>query len=526
MGGKNIVLCSDGTGNIAIKGRGTNVFKLYEAIDIQGHTYDPRLTPQVAVYGDGIGTEGNVYIKWGTSAFAYGLTKNILDLYEELVRIYEMGDRIYMFGFSRGAYTIRALVGLIEYCGILDKKKMGNDGPLGFFVRRCWKNFRREAFKRMSESERGNNLSKVYTGAEERHRHGQFGAIIDDVYLPDGAVTIEFVGIWDTVVGITDVLNWVYPMRFCEGVLSNRLKRVCHALSIDDDRQSFHPELWNESGCTTKVDQVWFAGAHSNVGGGYVKHGMSLVALDWMMVEAEECGLRFIPADRDYVRSRKYVHDKLHNARAGLGIYYRYEPRNIANLCRQNNVGLPKIHVSVFERIAECTGQYAPLNLPYQFEVVQTNDKRSLLPSETLRAIEKQMAYVEETGAGQERNEPLLVRMRGAIQSGKMAYYALVVISISAIAALYAGRLFPQTVEAICRWCPFPDLVFSQICVFLIGAVWMWSDNVRRRIEVFAQKYWQGHRGALQEILRNAQKQRLSELADEAVVREHDTNSR
>ncbi|WHZ26299.1 MAG: hypothetical protein OJF51_001094 [Nitrospira sp.] len=70
MDGKNIVLCSDGTGNIAIKGRGTNVFKLYEAVDIQSHTYDPRLTPQVAVYGDGIGTAGHVFMKWLASAFA------------------------------------------------------------------------------------------------------------------------------------------------------------------------------------------------------------------------------------------------------------------------------------------------------------------------------------------------------------------------------------------------------------------------------------------------------------------------
>ena len=393
------------------------------------------------------------------------------------------------------------------------------DIELRMLVRRCWENFRREAFKRMSESERAHKLPKVYTSAEERHRREQFRAIIDDVHLPEGAVTIEFVGIWDTVAGITNVLNWLYPMRFCEGVLSNRLKRVCHALSIDDDRQSFHPELWNESGCTSNVDQVWFAGAHSNVGGGYVKHGMSLVALDWMMVEAEKCGLRFIPADRDYVRSRKYVHDKLYNARAGLGMYYRYEPRNITQLCRQNNVGLPKIHVSVFERIAECTGRYAPLNLPCQFEVVQTNDKRSLLPNETLRAIEKQMAYVEEAGVGQERNESLLVGMRGTIQSAKMAHYALVATSISGIAWLSAGKLSLQTVEAICRWCLFPELPANYIFSFFGVIVWVWSQNVRIRIEVFTRGYWEGYRGALQEILRNAQKQRLSKLADEAVVK-------
>ena len=116
MRGKNIVLCSDGTGNTAIKARGTNVFKLYEAVDIQGHKYDQTLKPQVAFYDDGVGTSRLTPLKLIGGAFGFGFRKNVKDLYTELAHVYEPGDHIYLFGFSRGAYTVRALSGMIEYC--------------------------------------------------------------------------------------------------------------------------------------------------------------------------------------------------------------------------------------------------------------------------------------------------------------------------------------------------------------------------------------------------------------------------
>jgi uncharacterized protein (DUF2235 family) len=110
---KNIVICSDGTGNTAIKGRGTNVFKLFEAIDLNGHRTDPHLVPQLAYYDDGVGTEKHKLVKILTGATGYGLGRNVKDLYKELSRVYDPGDpardeppdRIFLFGFSRGAFT-------------------------------------------------------------------------------------------------------------------------------------------------------------------------------------------------------------------------------------------------------------------------------------------------------------------------------------------------------------------------------------------------------------------------------------
>ncbi|MDH5670119.1 MAG: DUF2235 domain-containing protein, partial [Nitrospira sp.] len=185
MAGKNIVLCSDGTGNTAIKARGTNVFKLYEAVDIQGHKFDPSVTPQVAFYDDGVGTSRLAPMKLIGGAFGYGFSKNVRDLYTELAHVYEPGDHIYLFGFSRGAYTVRALSGLIQYCGIVDIKQVGY-GSLRKCVGNCWRAFRREAFKRVSENKRREGQPTADYSREDRARRERFCAVIDETHVPDG----------------------------------------------------------------------------------------------------------------------------------------------------------------------------------------------------------------------------------------------------------------------------------------------------------------------------------------------------
>src|SRR5258708_21368631 len=104
---KNIIICSDGTGNIDIKDRGTNVFKLFEAVDLNGHRTNPDLDPQVAIYDDGVGTETLLPTRLLGLAFGYGLAKSVRRLYTGLVRIYDPGDRLYLFGFSRRASSLR-----------------------------------------------------------------------------------------------------------------------------------------------------------------------------------------------------------------------------------------------------------------------------------------------------------------------------------------------------------------------------------------------------------------------------------
>jgi uncharacterized protein (DUF2235 family) len=97
---KNIIICSDGTGNSAIKDRGTNVFKVFEAVDLNGHRTNPNLDAQIALYDDGVGTQTFLPLKLAGGAFGIGLARNVRKLYKELVRIYDPGDRIYLFDSS------------------------------------------------------------------------------------------------------------------------------------------------------------------------------------------------------------------------------------------------------------------------------------------------------------------------------------------------------------------------------------------------------------------------------------------
>lgn len=246
---------------------------------------------------------------------------------------------------------------------------------------------------------------------------------------------------------------------------------------------------------------MWFAGVHSNVGGGYMKHGMSLVALDWMMAEAERCGLRFIQADRDYVCTHQDVHDELYNARAGLGMYYRWEPRDIVKLCRDHHMTHPKIHVSVFERIANGTGCYAPINLPHQCEVVRTNDERSWPSDQTLWAIERQVPPVEGPTSGRVQNGSLLDEMGRDIISGKWSYRIFVMASLSTVAWWYGVP-------------PYLHLVLGGMYACIGLSVWRWSKRVDDRMESAAQNHWQRRRGALRTIFTDGQIQREPEHAN------------
>lgn len=355
---KNIIICSDGTGNTAIKGRGTNVFKIFEAVDLNQHRYEPALDPQVAIYDDGVGTESFKPLKLLGGVFGVGLSRNVRQLYKELCRIYDPEDRIYLFGFSRGAFTVRTLAGLIDACGILKRDGIETNGELEKRVKLAYKNYRRRYRTK---------LMRLIAGEPEETRE-------------DVGVDIHFIGVWDTVdaVGLpfpafaSFVNATIYQFKFSNLALSSHVKNAFHALAIDDERHSFHPLLWDESKRAKDqvIKQVWFSGAHSNVGGGYPKQGMSLVALDWIMTQAEAANLRFIESEREYYRAHGNVDDKLYNPRAGGGSLYRWLPRDIDALCKGKCE--PQLHLSVLERAAHGTEDYSPGNLPARPKIVFT----------------------------------------------------------------------------------------------------------------------------------------------------------
>ena len=374
---KNIILLSDGTGNSAGKRLKTNVWRLYRALDLG----DPD--KQIAFYNDGVGSQQFVPFKLMGGAFGWGLKRNVIELYMTLCRVYNEHDKIYLFGFSRGAFTVRMLAGFITRCGLYTKYKDEDDlrrTTLDHFI----------AYR--SRHKRG------WVHRMWRWVHGLWTRVTDKK-KPDRNCDdpdIEFIGAWDTVdaygfpvyelVSLWDYFIW--PLRFVDQQLPSKVQRACHALSIDDERVSFRPLLWDQrrsqeeadegkADGAAKIEQVWFAGVHADVGGGYPRNELALVTLDWMISKVETTsedgpGLRMIPALRREYRERAYCHGEQHDSRSGVRAYYRYEPREIERLWSEQGTGKPKIHVSVPKRVKKNIVPYAPTALPRDCEVVNS----------------------------------------------------------------------------------------------------------------------------------------------------------
>ncbi|MDF3010573.1 MAG: hypothetical protein K0S03_1369, partial [Burkholderiales bacterium] len=220
---KRLILCCDGTWNSADQERNgtpcpTNVVKLgYRVAKRDGDI------PQLIYYDQGVGT-GNTLDRASGGAFGDGLEENIHDAYRFLVANYEPGDELYLFGFSRGAFTVRSIGGMIRKCGILERPMQ--------FRKSC--------------------------------------SLIHEEPIP-----IRMIGVWDTVgsLGIPlRGLRWLTRRehQFHDTELSGSVQVACHALAIDERRAPFAPTLWDyKPKPGQQVEQVWFCGAHSDVGGGY-----------------------------------------------------------------------------------------------------------------------------------------------------------------------------------------------------------------------------------------------------------------
>lgn len=412
---RNLVVLSDGTGNSSAKLFRTNVWRMYEALDL-------ICDDQIALYDDGVGTASFKPIAALGGAFGYGLKRNVLDLYTFLCRNYQVAqnfddapddparhDKIFAFGFSRGAFTARVLASLVANQGLICRAR--NDRDLNRLARWAYREYRADRFK-----------TWFGVRAIRQLRDGLF--LLKDKLLghkpyertKNRKVDIEFLGVFDTVAAYGlpfDELTrgwdrWIWPMLPRDRSLNPRVKCARHALAIDDERQTFFPLLWDEDSDSEqkksrefgypldRVKQVWFAGMHSNVGGGYADDALSMVPLCWMAEEAAARGLRFQKHMRlsggnipDLWRERAASCAPMGDSRRGMAAYYRYHPRPIARLSgiqdRSNEpdprslvtIKLPKIHESVFERIRDARDSYAPFGLPEKYVVV-TRDGRTL----------------------------------------------------------------------------------------------------------------------------------------------------
>lgn len=357
---KNIIICADGTGNKGGYTPDSNVYKTYNGVDIHSTT-----KTQISFYDNGVGTSTNKILRGLGGALGIGFQRNVRDLYRYLAMNYSTGDDIYLFGFSRGAATVRAFLGFIATCGLVN----GRDIPYDKL-----EEYTKDAFDAYKASKYNDAKAKKFR--EHKNSHG--------------IVNVHFVGVWDTVsalglpkwvdrIGfvakildklftlVDKVINLFWKHHFYKYELSNNIQHAYQALALDDERTSFWPMIWNEHGFKGKVEQVWFAGMHSNVGGGYQRAGLSNVALHWMLVRADKAGLKFKDGFIEQQKADANVNGRLYDSRDGIAILYRYHPREIANLCSGNLTGPIRIHETVLERMCMRTANYAPLHLPKAF---------------------------------------------------------------------------------------------------------------------------------------------------------------
>lgn len=506
---RNIILLSDGTGNSAAKLFKTNVWRIGDALDLSGGG-------QLFIYDDGVGTESFRPLALLGGAFGWGLARNVRSLYKFLCRNYRCGDRIYCFGFSRGAFTIRVLVGLLHAQGIVSSKR---EGELDVAARE--------------------NMAAYHRGYRTNPR-----LLVDRIFgLPPrtrpahpAAPPIAFVGLWDTVgahgLPIEElkrgIYHWFYSWSFPNRKLSPIVERACHALALDDERRTFHPLLWHEADeaeraqrhgfAADRITQVWFAGAHSNVGGGYAKDGLSYVALDWIIREAQKCGLRFRPAALAEISRSADRHAELYNSRAGLAGYYRYSPRNVEALCNDTYdeadkvvIERPKIHESVFGRVSGRVTCYAPTGLPAQYDIVDSDGR---IVHRVAPDVPAPCHF--ESGSQAQARQQAQERVGDLIWWGRLAYLLIVAVSLYLLAFPFLHPPPPAgSCSAACLFDPLfafarrltPELTASwllsfqgSVPVFLLAvvalAILLTSASVlRSRIANRQEELWR-HLGA------------------------------
>lgn len=330
---KRIITCSDGTWNKpGCKDRGkivkTNVEKMFQAIcDCDG---DVR---QLKVYDQGVGTGFSFKDRLFGGAAGAGVDKNIKDMYIFIMLNYEPGDEIYLFGFSRGAYTARSLVGLIRTCGLLKVQNM-------HLVDKAYELYRDR-----------NDYSDANSDLMVSFRRNN---CVEDI------TPIKFIGVWDTVgaLGIPLPIYQKYNSnryKFHDVTLSPTVENACQALAINERRRPFQPAIWetcksvlNNPDHPQRLEQRWFAGVHSNVGGGYCESGLSDLALQWIVGKAQKIGLCYHDHELSKIKG-----NHLGELRNSMGFWYWFLLPKSRKITLGNPVTREVIDESVWKRYDE-----------------------------------------------------------------------------------------------------------------------------------------------------------------------------
>jgi uncharacterized protein (DUF2235 family) len=337
---KRIIICCDGTWNTpdaAVNGTPcpTNVVKIAEAVS----PHAPDGTRQLLYYDAGVGTAGSRARRAFDGATGSGLSASILKAYDFLMHHYDAGDELMLFGFSRGAFTVRSLAGFIRNSGVL----------------------------RLSAASRVDHAFALYRSrSKASHPRAREATLFRRTYAVEDVTPVHFIGVWDTVgsLGNPLLLNGFISsrFRFHDTDLSTSVAHACQALAIDEKRLHFRHALWHQQpgappGQTLR--QLWFAGVHADVGGGYADARPSRHALHWLAQQAQRHGLGLDPAPE---ASAPDAADELHESRRGP---YRLLPpyhRPIGEVKPGRGPAHEAVHESALRRF-ELDDSYRPPGL-------------------------------------------------------------------------------------------------------------------------------------------------------------------
>ena len=275
-GNKRLVICCDGTwnepdekvhGDPADETEPTNVLKVVRGVK----PIDRYKVPQIVYYDTGVGTQGFVD-KFIGGGLGNGISENIQQAYRFIANNYAPGDELFLFGFSRGAYTVRSLAGFMGAIGLLEKAYL-----------RCVP----EAYALYRLSPRKRSSSLPYQRLEQLE------------LPPRTGIPIKFIGVWDTVGALGAPTPFLgrftrNKVGFHNTQLGADVQNAYHALAVDEQRRPFQPDLWRGKPAQGQtIQQVWFAGVHSNIGGSYRNNGLSNITLKWLVDRAMTHDLEF-----------------------------------------------------------------------------------------------------------------------------------------------------------------------------------------------------------------------------------------
>jgi uncharacterized protein (DUF2235 family) len=513
------VVFADGTGN-AFRQQESNVWRLYDSLK-KGGCSDGAV--QIARYIPGVGTSAVGVIRMIDGATGFGVPANVRKLYRFLSWNWQEGDQIFLFGFSRGAFTVRTLAGMTRFQGLMPAQVDGRrvtDAEMKRNVQRAWDRYREltaplwQDGLRMSPHIAAVRWLRDRAVDLKRHLFRQPTHAQVENALPGhrraGMVNVRYMGVFDTVEaygfpfeGMRAIFSWwLWPITFRNRVCSRIVENADQVLALDDERLTFHPLRFDQTPVIpkpgegpdqTKVREVWFAGVHSDVGGGYPDDAVAMDPLLWIHRAAGQKGLEFGELSEKGFKDRRFSHALIHDSRKGLASSYRYQPRQ--KLSDPAHGGPPILHASVIEKMSIGADGYAPLLLPPDVRLCGA-------PESYGRAGPVPFRRDAETDAVVAR----LIWRRKWLNRALLACAGLVVAMpfLNRLDGHIPGGLWGRAkalaggVKSLIGFDPWPlwavyqgVWVWTALILAVAAGLWFWAGAVQSRIKDTAMKVWQ-----------------------------------